>query len=69
LGRPRDWSSAFYGGRRTPGELGRVRHTWQTLATEQLINAVFIDAQYNLVSWALNSFGVLLDDFLPRAGP
>jgi hypothetical protein len=25
--------------------------------------------QYNLVSWALNSFGVPLDDFLPGAGP
>ena len=24
---------------------------------------------YNLVSWALNSFGVPLDDFLPRGGP
>jgi hypothetical protein len=28
-----------------------------------------LDAQYNLVSWALNSFGVPLDDFLPGAGP
>jgi hypothetical protein len=27
------------------------------------------DTQYNLVSWALNSFGVPLDDFLPGAGP
>ena len=26
-------------------------------------------AQYNLVSWALNSFGVPLDDFLPKGGP
>jgi hypothetical protein len=26
-------------------------------------------SQYNLVSWALNSFGVPLDDFLPGAGP
>jgi hypothetical protein len=25
------------------------------------------DRQYNLVSWALNSFGVPLDDFLPGA--
>ena len=24
--------------------------------------------QYNLVSWALNSFGVPLDDFLPAPG-
>jgi hypothetical protein len=27
------------------------------------------EPQYNLVSWALNSFGVPLDDFLPGAGP
>jgi 4-carboxymuconolactone decarboxylase len=26
-----------------------------------------LDSQYNLVSWALNSFGVPLDDFLPGA--
>jgi len=26
------------------------------------------DPQYNLVSWALNSFGVPLDDFLPGVG-
>ena len=25
--------------------------------------------QYSLVSWALNSFGVPLDDFLPKGGP
>jgi hypothetical protein len=25
--------------------------------------------QYNLVSWAQNSFGVPLDDFLPGSGP
>jgi len=46
--------------------------TWQTLAktysTEQLMDAVFTVGQYNLVSWALNSFGVPLDDFLPRGG-
>jgi hypothetical protein len=28
-----------------------------------------INAQYNLVSWALNSFGVPLDDFLASARP
>jgi hypothetical protein len=33
------------------------------------IDAVFTLGQYNLVSWALNSFGVPLDDFLPGAGP
>jgi hypothetical protein len=27
----------------------------------------FTVGQYNLVSWALNSFGVPLDDFLPGA--
>ena len=47
--------------------------TWEKLAkeysTEQLMDAVFTVGQYNLVSWALNSFGVPLDDFLPRAGP
>jgi 4-carboxymuconolactone decarboxylase len=45
--------------------------TWATLAksysTEQLMDAVFTVGQYNLVSWALNSFGVPLDDFLPAA--
>jgi len=46
--------------------------TWATLAkkysTEQLMDAVFTVGQYNLISWALNSFGVPLDDFLPGAG-
>jgi 4-carboxymuconolactone decarboxylase len=45
--------------------------TWTTLAksysTEQLMDVVFTIGQYNLVSWALNSFGVPLDDFLPGA--
>jgi 4-carboxymuconolactone decarboxylase len=45
--------------------------TWVALAkkysTEQLMDAVFTVGQYNLVSWALNSFGVPLDDFLPQA--
>lgn len=45
--------------------------TWATLAktcsTEQLMDAVFTIGQYNMVSWALNSFGVPLDDFLPGA--
>jgi alkylhydroperoxidase family enzyme len=47
--------------------------TWTTLAgrysTEQLMDAVFTVGQYNMVSWALNSFGVPLDDFLPGSGP
>ena len=30
------------------------------------MDAVFTVGQYNLVSWALNSFGVPLDDFLPK---
>jgi len=45
--------------------------TWAKLAakysTEQMMDAVFTVGQYNLVSWALNSFGVPLDDFLPGA--
>jgi len=45
--------------------------TWTTLSktysTEQLMDAVFTVGQYNMVSWALNSFGVPLDDFLPQA--
>jgi 4-carboxymuconolactone decarboxylase len=45
--------------------------TWAALqanySTEQMIDVVFTIGQYNLVSWALNSFGVPLDDFLPGA--
>jgi 4-carboxymuconolactone decarboxylase len=45
--------------------------TWQQLSkrysTEQMMDAVFTIGQYNLVSWALNSFGVPLDDYLPGA--
>ena len=45
--------------------------TWNKLAqkysTQQMMDAVFTVGQYNLVSWALNSFGVPLDDFLPGA--
>jgi 4-carboxymuconolactone decarboxylase len=45
--------------------------TWATLASrysiEQMMDVVFTVGQYNLVSWALNSFGVPLDDFLPGA--
>jgi 4-carboxymuconolactone decarboxylase len=45
--------------------------TWATLAArlsvQQLMDLVFTVGQYNLVSWALNSFGVPLDDFLGRA--
>ena len=46
--------------------------TWDTLAarysTEQMMDLVFTAGQYTLVCWALNSFGVPLDDFLPGAG-
>ena len=42
--------------------------TWATLATrystEQMMDVVFTAGQYNLVCWALNSFGVPMDDFL-----
>jgi 4-carboxymuconolactone decarboxylase len=45
--------------------------TWKTLSerynTEQIMDVVFTIGQYNLVSWALNSFGVPLDDYLPGA--
>jgi alkylhydroperoxidase family enzyme len=45
--------------------------TWAALAakysTEQMMDVVFTIGQYNLVSWALNSFGVPLDDYLPGA--
>ena len=45
--------------------------TWNTLAAtynrQQMMDLVFSIGQYNLVSWALNSFGVPLDDFLPGA--
>ena len=45
--------------------------TWAVLtksySTEQLMDVVFTVGQYNLVSWALNSFGVPLDDLLPGA--
>ncbi len=48
-----------------------AEETWQRLAqrydTEQMMDLVFTIGQYNLVSWALNSFGVPLDDFLPGA--
>lgn len=44
--------------------------TWRALArflnTEQLMDVVFTVGQYNLVSMALNSFGVQLDAGLPR---
>lgn len=45
--------------------------TWNTLSAtynrQQMMDLVFSIGQYNLVSWALNSFGVPLDDFLPGA--
>jgi alkylhydroperoxidase family enzyme len=45
--------------------------TWKQLSErysiEQMMDAVFTIGQYNLVSWALNSFGVPLDDYLPGA--
>src|SRR5271169_687066 len=45
--------------------------TWSALSarfsTQQMMDLVFTVGQYNLVSWALNSFGVPLDDYLPGA--
>lgn len=47
--------------------------TWRELTralnTQQLIDLVFTVGQYNLVSMALNSFGVQLDPGLPRMPP
>ncbi|MSR13064.1 MAG: carboxymuconolactone decarboxylase family protein [Gammaproteobacteria bacterium] len=44
--------------------------TWNTLSkrytTEQLVDVVFTVGQYNLVSMALNTFGVEIDPELPR---
>ena len=46
--------------------------TWDALAakysTEQMMDAVFTVGQYNLVSWALNSFGVPLEEEQPAKG-
>ena len=43
--------------------------TWNTLSTrydeKQLMDVVFTVGQYNMVSWALNSFGVQLDEGVP----
>ena len=44
-----------------------LQNPGRVLSAEQLMDAVFTVGQYNLVSWALNSFGVPLDDFLPGA--
>jgi 4-carboxymuconolactone decarboxylase len=45
--------------------------TWLTLLerynTQQMMDLVFTIGAYNLVSWALNSLGVPLDDYLPGA--
>ena len=45
--------------------------TWKQLfgrySIEQMMDLVLTIGQYNLVSWALNSFGVPLDDLLPGA--
>jgi alkylhydroperoxidase family enzyme len=47
--------------------------TWAVLekkySTEEMMDVVFTIGQYNLVSWALNSFGVPLDDYLPGYKP
>jgi alkylhydroperoxidase family enzyme len=50
---------------------GKVsEETWRGLAARyderQLLDVVFTVGQYNLVSWALNSLGVELDDGVPR---
>jgi hypothetical protein len=43
----------------------RSRH----LTRDQVSARASPDRQYNMVSWALNTFGVPLDDFLPGARP
>ncbi len=44
--------------------------TWNTLGkrytTEQMVDVVFTVGQYNMVSMALNTFGVAIDPALPR---
>ncbi len=44
--------------------------TWEALSrhysTEQIMDTVFTIGQYALSAWALNSFGVPLDDFLKQ---
>lgn len=44
--------------------------TWnglrRTYTDQQMMDLVYACGQYNMVSWALNSFGVPLDDELPR---
>ncbi|MBD3648626.1 MAG: carboxymuconolactone decarboxylase family protein, partial [Pseudomonadales bacterium] len=44
--------------------------TWnglkQNWSDQQMIDLVYAVGQYNMVSWALNSFGVPLDEDLPR---
>ena len=46
--------------------------TWNSmsehLSEEQMMDVVFTVGQYNLVSMALNSFGVQLDDGIPGDG-
>ena len=48
---------------------GTWRELSRFLSTEQLMDVVFTVGQYNLVSMALNSFGVQLDPGLPRMPP
>lgn len=44
---------------------------WKTLSSsysiEQMMDLVFTIGEYNLASWAMNSLGVPLDDYLPGA--
>jgi alkylhydroperoxidase family enzyme len=54
------------------GWLNQAEYEWAqhveiAKRSEQMMDVVFTVGQYNLVSWALNSFGVPLDDFLPGA--
>jgi 4-carboxymuconolactone decarboxylase len=49
-----------------PATLSTGKHCFQSNHNLGIRGVV---ATFNLVSWALNSFGVPLDDFLPGAGP
>jgi hypothetical protein len=46
-----------------------IHSTLSSCPLDDAPTRLFTDAQHNLVSWALNFFGVPLDDFLPGAGP
>ena len=74
IGGPNDpiWSPFDAAVLRAVDQINATRYiedaTWaelaETLNDQQMMDLVFTVGQYNLVSWALNSFGVQLDDSL-----